>query len=362
MTKKPQKQKEKTKKTTKRASCVHRICSAFRERILGEFRYESSSKIRARIRTTTSGCLRDKMGNAQSSSSAQEAAEEEERENSTTSSGRREGEEVVVEMSSASPRSQSAGEEEKNEEAKRKEDEEKEEDNGEEETEDENRIVASCRVCLEPIRKSDVMIENNSACLLGCKCSQVGIHLNRECGIKYLKNLQRPNQTLTLCEVCQSPMSEFATKIQPVLNATTTSRRSSPFALHDSDGFLHTFSRPRRRPAELCEFFCFLVPCLPCVALAYTNCFHSTCVSLMRFRAYIFLGLILALLIIFLSDVYLTMEDKYESRVREQRKDIDNNRPSRYPSNDDDFNNNNNFNGGMNYNPNAYDYYSRGRG
>jgi hypothetical protein len=361
MTKKPQKQKEKTKNTTKRASCVHRIiCSAFRERILGKFRYECSSKIRARIRTTTSGCLRDKMGNAQSSSSAQEAAEEEERENSTTSSGRREGEEVVVEMSSASPRSQSAGEEEKNEEAKRKEDEEKEEDNGEEETEDENRIVASCRVCLEPIRKSDVMIENNSACLLGCKCSQVGIHLNRECGIKYLKNLQRPNQTLTLCEVCQSPMSEFATKIQQVLNATT-STRSSPFALHDSDGFLHTFSRPRRRPAELCEFFCFLVPCLPCVALAYTNCFHSTCVSLMRFRAYIFLGLILALLIIFLSDVYLTMEDKYESRVREQRKDINNNRPSRYPSNDDDFNNNN-FNGGMNYNPNAYDYYSRGRG
>ena len=267
----------------------------------------------------------------------------------------------MVEMSSASPRSQSAErEEEKNEEAKRKEDEE--EDDGEEETEDENRIVASCRVCLEPIRKSDVMIENNSACLLGCKCSQVGIHLNRECGIKYLKNLQRPNQTLTLCEVCQSPMSEFATKIQPVLNATTTSRRSSPFALHDSDGFLHTFSRPRRRPAELCEFFCFLVPCLPCVALAYTNCFHSTCVSLMRFRAYIFLGVILALLIIFLSDVYLTMEDKYESRVREQRKDIDNNGPSRYPSNDDDFNNNNNFNGGMNYNPNAYDYYSRGRG
>ena len=302
------------------------------------------------------------MGNAQSSSSAQEAAEEEERENSTTTSGRREGEEVIVEMSSASsPRSQSAErEEEKNEEAKRKEDEE--EEDGEEETEEENRIVASCRVCLEPIRKSDVMIENNSACLLGCKCSQVGIHLNRECGIKYLKNLQRPNQTLTLCEVCQSPMSEFATKIQPVLNATTTSRRSSPFALHDSDGFLHTFSRPRRRPAELCEFFCFLVPCLPCVALAYTNCFHSTCVSLMRFRAYIFLGLILALLIIFLSDVYLTMEDKYESRVREQRKDIDNNGPSRYPSNDDDFNNNNNFNGGMNYNPNAYDYYSRGRG
>ena len=167
------------------------------------------------------------MGNAQSSSSAQETAEEEERENSTTTSGRREGEEVVVEMSSASPRSQSAErEEEKNEEAKRKEDEE--EDDGEEETEDENRIVASCRVCLEPIRKSDVMIENNSACLLGCKCSQVGIHLNRECGIKYLKNLQRPNQTLTLCEVCQSPMSEFATKIQPVLNATTTSRRSSP--------------------------------------------------------------------------------------------------------------------------------------
>ena len=178
------------------------------------------------------------MGNAQSSS-AQEAAEEEERENSTTTSGRREGEAVVVEMSSASsPRSQSAGEEEKNEEAKRKEDEEEEE---EEETEDENRIVASCRVCLEPIRKSDVMIENNSACLLGCKCSGVGIHLNRECGIKYLKNLQRPNQTLTLCEVCQSPMSEFATKIQPVLNATT-SRRSSPFALHDSDGFLHTFA------------------------------------------------------------------------------------------------------------------------
>ena len=284
------------------------------------------------------------MGNAQSSSSARETAEEEERENSTTTSGRREGEEVIVEMSSASsPRSQSAErEEEKNEEAKRKEDEE--EEDGEEETEEENRIVASCRVCLEPIRKSDVMIENNSACLLGCKCSQVGIHLNRECGIKYLKNLQRPNQTLTLCEVCQSPMSEFATKIQPVLNATTTSRRSSPFALHDSDGFLHTFSRPRRRPAELCEFFCFLVPCLPCVALAYTNCFHSTCVSLMRFRAYIFLGLILALLIIFLSDVYLTMEDKYESRVREQRKDIDNNRPSRYPSNDDDFNNNNNFN------------------
>ena len=360
MTKKPQKQKEKTKNTTKRASCVHRICSAFRERILGEFRYESSSKIRARIRTTTSGCLRDKMGNAQSTSSAQEAAEEEERENSTTTSGRREGEEVIVEMSSASsPRSQSAeGEEEKNEEAKRKEDEE--EEDGEEETEDENRIVASCRVCLEPIRKSDVMIENNSACLLGCKCSQVGIHLNRECGIKYLKNLQRPNQTLTLCEVCQSPMSEFATKIQPVLNATT-STRSSPFALHDSDGFLHTFSRPRRRPAELCEFFCFLLPCLPCVALASTNCFHSMCVSLMRFRAYIFLGVILALLIIFLSDVYLTMEDKYESRVREQRKDINNNRPSRYPSNDDDFNNNN-FNGGMNYNPNAYDYYSRGRG
>jgi hypothetical protein len=293
------------------------------------------------------------MGNAQSST-----AEEEERENSTTTSGRREGEEVVVEMSSASsPRSQSAEGEEKNEEAKRKEDEE--EDYGEEETVDENRIVASCRVCLEPIRQSDVMIENNSACLLGCKCSGVGIHLNRECGIKYLKNLQRPNQTLTLCEVCQSPMSEFATKIQPVLNATT-SRRSSPFALHDSDGFLHTLSRPRRRPAELCEFFCFLVPCLPCVALASTNCFHSMCVSLMRFRAYIFLGVILALLIIFLSDVYLTMEDKYESRVREQRKDINNNRPSRYP-NDDDFNNNN-FNGGMNNNPNAYDYYSRGRG
>ncbi|CAL6301459.1 unnamed protein product [Bathycoccus prasinos] len=223
------------------------------------------------------------MGNAQSST-----AEEEERENSTTTSGRREGEEVVVEMSSASsPRSQSAEGEEKNEEAKRKEDEE--EDYGEEETVDENRIVASCRVCLEPIRQSDVMIENNSACLLGCKCSGVGIHLNRECGIKYLKNLQRPNQTLTLCEVCQSPMSEFATKIQPVLNVTT-STRSSPFALHDSDGFLHTLSRPRRRPAELCEFFCFLVPCLPCVALASTNCFHSMCVSLMRFRAYIFLG------------------------------------------------------------------------
>lgn len=332
--------------------------SAFRERILGKKFRICPSKIHARIRTTTSGCLRDKMGNAQSTSSAQEAAEEEERENSTTTSGRREGEAVVVEMSSASsPRSQR---EEKNEEAKRKEDEDEEEDDGEEETEDENRIVASCRVCLEPIRKSDVMIENNSACLLGCKCSQVGIHLNRECGIKYLKNLQRPNQTLTLCEVCQSPMSEFATKIQPVLNATT-STRSSPFALHDSDGFLHTFSRPRRRPAELCEFFCFLLPCLPCVALASTNCFHSMCVSLMRFRAYIFLGVILALLIIFLSDVYLTMEDKYESRVREQRKDINNNRPSRYPSNDDDFNNNN-FNGGMNNNPNAYDYYSRGRG
>jgi len=266
--------------------------------------------------------------------------------------GRREGEKVVVEMSVASsPRSQSAfgEEEEKNEERK-------EEDDGEEDSEDENRIVASCRVCLEPIRKSDVMIENNSACLLGCKCSGVGIHLSRECGVKYLKNLQRPNQTLTLCEVCQSPMSEFATKIQPVLNATST--RSSPFALHDSDGFLHTFSRPRRRPAELCEFFCFLVPCLPCVALASTNCFHSMCVSLMRFRAYIFLGVILALLIIFLSDVYLTMEDKYESRVREQRKDTNNNR--RYP-NDDDFNNNN-FNSGMNNNPNAYDYYSRGRG
>jgi len=170
------------------------------------------------------------MGNAQSSSSARETAEEEERENSTTTSGRREGEEVIVEMSSASsPRSQSAeGEEEKNEEAKRKEDEE--EEDGEEETEEENRIVASCRVCLEPIRKSDVMIENNSACLLGCKCSQVGIHLNRECGIKYLKNLQRPNQTLTLCEVCQSPMSEFATKIQPVLNATT--KKSLVYAGH----------------------------------------------------------------------------------------------------------------------------------
>ena len=295
------------------------------------------------------------MGNAQSSSSGQEAAEEEDRENSTMTRGRREGEKVVVEMSVASsPRSQSAfgEEEEKNEERK-------EEDDGEEDSEDENRIVASCRVCLEPIRKSDVMIENNSACLLGCKCSGVGIHLSRECGVKYLKNLQRPNQTLTLCEVCQSPMSEFATKIQPVLNVTT-STRSSPFALHDSDGFLHTFSRPRRRPAELCEFFCFLVPCLPCVALASTNCFHSMCVSLMRFRAYIFLGVILALLIIFLSDVYLTMEDKYESRVREQRKDINNNRPSRYP-NDDDFNNNN-FNSGMNNNPNAYDYYSRGRG
>ena len=77
--------------------------------------------------------------------------------------GRREGEKVVVEMSVASsPRSQSAfgEEEEKNEE--RKEDEE-EEDDGEEDSEDENRIVASCRVCLEPIRKSEVMIENNSA-------------------------------------------------------------------------------------------------------------------------------------------------------------------------------------------------------
>jgi len=62
----------------------------------------------------------------------------------------------------------------------------------------------------------------------------------------------------------------------------------------------------------------------------------------MRFRAYIFFGIVLALLIIFLSDVYLTMENKYESRVREQRKDRE------------EFINNNNNNGMSD------DYYSRG--
>ena len=156
------------------------------------------------------------------------------------------------------------------------------------------------------------------ATLLGCKCADVGIHLNRECGLKYLKNLRRPNQALTVCEVCQSPMSEFAEKIQPVLS---TSESESPFSLHDRDGFIHTLTRPRRRPSEWCEFFCFLVPCLPCIALASTNCFHFLCVSAMRFRAYIFLGVILAVMIIFLSDVYLSMESKFKSREREQRKD-----------------------------------------
>ena len=210
----------------------------------------------------------------------------------------------------------------------------KDEERGEEEDEREGdeeensgRVVASCRVCLEPIRLCDLVEKNSSgsggsngaeATLLGCKCADVGIHLNRECGLKYLKNLRRPNQALTVCEVCQSPMSEFAEKIQPVLS---TSESESPFSLHDRDGFIHTLTRPRRRPSEWCEFFCFLVPCLPCIALASTNCFHFLCVSAMRFRAYIFLGVILAVLIIFLSDVYLSMESKFKSREREQRKD-----------------------------------------
>ena len=213
----------------------------------------------------------------------------------------------------------------------------KDEERGEEEDEREGdeeensgRVVASCRVCLEPIRLCDLVEKNSSgsggsggsngaeATLLGCKCADVGIHLNRECGLKYLKNLRRPNQALTVCEVCQSPMSEFAEKIRPVLS---TSESESPFSLHDRDGFIHTLTRPRRRPSEWCEFFCFLVPCLPCIALASTNCFHFLCVSAMRFRAYIFLGVILAVLIIFLSDVYLSMESKFKSREREQRKD-----------------------------------------
>ena len=238
-------------------------------------------------------------------------------------------------------------EEEKNEEALSRKDEEKgteERDGGDDEDEEEEleKVVASCRVCLEPIRRCDVL-ENNS-CLLGCACVGQGVHLNKECGVKYIKNLRRPNQTLTTCEVCKTPMSEFAEKIQPVLASTTSS--ASPFALHDSDGFLQTFSRPRRRPTEWCEFFCFLIPCLPCIALASTNCFHSMCVSVMRFRAFIFLFFVLALLILFLSDVYLIMENKYESRAREHRKDRE------------EFinNNNNNNNNGM-----SDDYYSRGR-
>jgi len=210
----------------------------------------------------------------------------------------------------------------------------KDEERGEEEDEREGdeeensgRVVASCRVCLEPIRLCDLVEMNSSgsggsngaeATLLGCKCAGVGIHLNRECGLKYLKNLRRPNQALTVCEVCQSPMSEFAEKIRPVLS---TSESESPFSLHDRDGFIHTLTRPRRRPSEWCEFFCFLVPCLPCIALASTNCFHFLCISAMRFRAYIFVGVILAVLIIFLSDVYLSMESKFKSREREQRKD-----------------------------------------
>ena len=39
----------------------------------------------------------------------------------------------------------------------------------------------------------------------------------------------------------------------------------------------------------------------------------------MRFRAYIFLGVILAVLIIFLSDVYLSMESGNSSRERESK-------------------------------------------
>jgi len=296
------------------------------------------------------------MGNAQSSSSFEGSREEE---------GEEEEAPVAVEMSATTTtlrgtrartgdptkpsETRKEKEEEKNEEALSRKDEEKgteERDGGDDEDEEEEleKVVASCRVCLEPIRRCDVL-ENNS-CLLGCACVGQGVHLNKECGVKYIKNLRRPNQTLTTCEVCKTPMSEFAEKIQPVLASTTSS--ASPFALHDSDGFLQTFSRPRRRPTEWCEFFCFLIPCLPCIALASTNCFHSMCVSVMRFRAFIFLLIVLALLIIFLSDVYLTMENKYESRVREHRKDreefINNN------------NNNNNNNNGM-----SDDYYSRGR-
>ena len=117
----------------------------------------------------------------------------------------------------------------------------KDEERGEEEDEREGdeeensgRVVASCRVCLEPIRLCDLVEKNSSgsggsggsngaeATLLGCKCADVGIHLNRECGLKYLKNLRRPNQALTVCEVCQSPMSEFAEK------SNQCSRRPSP--------------------------------------------------------------------------------------------------------------------------------------
>ena len=300
------------------------------------------------------------MGNAQSSSSSSSSSS-----SLSSSGGSREEEEapvVAVEMSATTTTTTARGtrartgdppsetkrekEEEKNEEALSRKDEEKgteERDGGDDEDDEEEleKVVASCRVCLEPIRRYDVL-ENNSS-LLGCSCVGQGIHLNKECGVKYIKNLRRPNQTLTTCEVCKTPMSEFAEKIQPVLASTTSS--ASPFALHDSDGFLQTFSRPRRRPTEWCEFFCFLIPCLPCIALASTNCFHSMCVSVMRFRAYIFFGIVLALLIIFLSDVYLTMENKYESRVREHRKDRE------------EFinNNNNNNNNGM-----SDDYYSRG--
>ena len=158
--------------------------------------------------------------------------------------------------------------------------------------------IGNCRVCLDTITRKDVRVNNNDALIasaLGCKCKNSYVHLNKECGVAYMKSLR--NRECAMCEVCNSAMVDFAQNIKPIMNASAS--------IHDTEGLIQTLTRRRQGVGDMCEFFCFLVPCLPCLAIASSGCFQTSFTFLMRLRAYLFLGFVIGLILFFLSDVYL---------------------------------------------------------